>query len=184
VVYDVKSSHHLARVISASGGCGVMCKSGHSFVKQKLFETEALLGGEFSAHIFFKHRWYGFDDGMYVAARFLELMSKYGAPADALLQRLPYSCSTPELFAPVSEQEKFGMMATLREHLRVRDASLNYLDGIRADFSNGWALVRASNTTPALVLRFEADNPDALATLMLDFKAVLLAIVPRLQLPF
>lgn len=184
IVFDVKSSHHLSRVVGASGGFGVMCKSGHSFVKQKLFETEALLGGEFSAHIFFKHRWYGFDDGIYVGARFLELMSKYAMSADMLMERLPQSCSTPELFAPVSEEEKFNVMATLREHLRLPNAVLNYLDGIRADYINGWALVRASNTTPALVLRFEADNPEALAILMQSFKTALLAIEPRLQLPF
>lgn len=184
IVYDVKSSHHLARVISAFGGSGVMCKSGHSFVKQKLQETDALLGGEFSAHIFFKHRWYGFDDGMYAAARFLELMDKYQSSAQDILERLPESFSTPELFIPVAEQNKFAVMAKLVEELRFDSGNLNYLDGIRADFAHGWGLVRASNTTPNLVLRFEADSPEDLAAIQADFRTRLSAILPDSKLPF
>jgi phosphomannomutase/phosphoglucomutase len=184
VVYDVKSSHHLARVISALEGSGVMCKSGHSFVKHKLQETDALLGGEFSAHIFFKHRWYGFDDGMYAAARFLELMDKYDASAQDLLERMPDSFSTPELFLPVAEQDKFALMARLVEELHFDTGNLNYLDGIRADFAHGWGLVRASNTTPNLVLRFEADSPEDLASIQTDFRSRLAAILPDAKLPF
>ncbi|MEY4642267.1 MAG: hypothetical protein RLZZ227_2261 [Pseudomonadota bacterium] len=184
VVYDVKSSHHLARVIAALEGSGMMCKSGHSFVKQKLQETDALLGGEFSAHIFFKHRWYGFDDGMYAAVRFLELMDKYQASAQDLLERMPESFSTPELFVPVSEQNKFGTMDRLVEQLRFDGANLNYLDGIRADFGHGWGLVRASNTTPNLVLRFEADSPADLADIKERFRARLDVLLPGAVLPF
>jgi len=184
IVFDVKSSHHLAQVIAAGEGRPVMCKSGHSFVKQKLFETDALLGGEFSAHIFFKHRWYGFDDGMYAAARFLELMDKYAASADELLERMPQSCSTPELFAPVPEADKFALMDLLQRELRFEGASLNYLDGIRADFNNGWGLVRASNTTPNLVLRFEADDAAALSEIQARFRSALQQLAPALQLPF
>jgi phosphomannomutase/phosphoglucomutase len=184
IVYDVKSSHHLGHVISAFGGSGVMCKSGHSYVKQKLHETEALLGGEFSSHIFFKHRWYGFDDGMYAAARFLELMDKYQASAQDLLERMPASFSTPELFIPVTEQEKFAVMEQLVAGLRFDSGNLNYLDGIRADFAHGWGLVRASNTTPSLVLRFEADSESELAAIQADFRSRLAVLLPGLALPF
>jgi len=183
VVFDVKSSHYLDKVIRASGGVPVMCKSGHSFVKQKVQETEALFGGEYSAHIFFRHRWFGFDDGMYVAARFLELMDRYHATADDLLERMPKSVSTPELFIPVTEEEKFPVMDLIREKLFFKDATCNYLDGIRVDFAQGWGLIRASNTTPNLVLRFEADTESALQELKLIFQQHLHALLPGLNLP-
>lgn len=184
VVFDVKISHHLARVVSANRGHPVMCKSGHSFVKQKLFETEALLGGEYSAHIFFKHRWYGFDDGMYTAARFLELMDKYQASAQHLMEQMPRTFSTPELFIPVAEGEKFIVMAALEKSLRFDGASLNHLDGIRADFAGGWGLIRASNTTPSLMLRFEADTEAALQEIQSLFRVALTSFAPELRLPF
>ncbi len=184
VVYDIKSSHHLPRVISAFEGSPVPCKSGHSFVKHKLQETDALLGGEFSAHIFFKHRWYGFDDGMYAAARFLELMDKYQASAQDLLERMPQSFSTPELFLPVAEQDKFALMERLVAELRFDSGSMNYLDGIRVDFAHGWGLVRASNTTPNLVLRFEADTPEDLTIIQAEFRTRLNALLPGTTLPF
>jgi phosphomannomutase/phosphoglucomutase len=182
VVFDVKSSHHLDRVIRASGGRPVMCKSGHSYVKRKLQETAALLGGEFSAHIFFKHRWYGFDDGMYTAARFLELLDKYQVSADQLFDRLPQSFSTPELFIPVAEEDKFPLMTHLQASLRFEGAALNYLDGIRADFEQGWGLIRASNTTPNLVLRFEADTALALPAIQTRFRSALQLLAPQLGL--
>lgn len=184
IVFDVKSSHHLARVISACGGTPVMCKSGHSFVKQCVLETEAALGGEYSAHLFFRHRWYGFDDGLYVAARFLELMDKYQATAQDLLKRMPPSYSTPELFLPVAEDEKFELMHMLAQQLRFPGASLNHLDGIRADFDKGWGLIRASNTTPNLVLRFEADDPATFQQIQQQFRAALTRLLPRHPLPF
>jgi phosphomannomutase/phosphoglucomutase len=165
IVYDVKSSHHLAQVISAFQGSGV-------------------LGGEFSAHIFFKHRWYGFDDGMYAAARFLELMDKYQASAQSLLERMPESFSTPELFISIPEQDKFATMERLVAELRFDTGNLNYLDGIRADFAHGWGLVRASNTTPNLVLRFEADSPEDLASIQNEFRARLSPLLPGHKLPF
>jgi phosphomannomutase/phosphoglucomutase len=184
VVYDVKSSHHLGRIISASAGHGVLCKSGHSFVKRKLQETDALLGGEYSAHIFFKHRWYGFDDGMYAAARFLELLDKYQTCADKLLDRMPPSFSTPELFLPIPEAHKFAAMEKLVKELRFEGAGLNHLDGIRADFTHGWGLIRASNTTPNLVLRFEADSPAELKAIEDLFRKRLTALLPEARLPF
>ncbi len=184
IVFDVKSSHHLARVITAAQGVPVMCKSGHSYVKQKLRETDALLGGEYSAHIFFKHRWYGFDDGMYAAARFLELMDKYQATAQQLLNKLPPSVSTPELFIQVDEQDKFQLVEMFREQLHFEHANMNYLDGIRADFDFGWGLIRASNTTPCLVLRFEADNATELEFVKSLFRTAISALAPELKLPF
>lgn len=184
VVYDVKSSHHLGRIITAQGGRGVMCKSGHSFVNRRLHETGALLGGEFSAHIFFRHRWYGFDDGLYTAARFLELMDKHNTSAQTLLAQLPQSCSTPELFIPVAEHEKFALMTRLSDALHFAEATLNRLDGLRADFAQGWGLIRASNTTPNLVLRFEADTLEALATIQAQFREQLARLAPALALPF
>ena len=184
VVFDVKSSHHLARVISAAGGKAVMCRSGHSWVKEKLMETGALLGGEYSAHIFFRHRWFGFDDGMYAACRFLELLDKHEISADALVAQLPESFSTPELFIPVPEQEKFTLMAMLTEQLNPEGASLNHLDGIRADFGYGWGLIRASNTTPNLVMRFEADTHHDLQSIQHSFRLALAKLLPNLALPF
>jgi phosphomannomutase/phosphoglucomutase len=184
IVYDVKSSHHLANVITAAQGIPVMCKSGHSYVKQKLRETDALLGGEYSAHIFFKHRWYGFDDGMYAAARFLELMDKYDASAEQLLNKLPPSISTPELFVPVPEEAKFRLVDMFREHMRFDHARMNYLDGVRADFDFGWGLVRASNTTPSLVLRFEADSAAQLQFIESMFRTAINGLAPELKLPF
>jgi phosphomannomutase/phosphoglucomutase len=183
VVYDVKSSHHLAQEIRLLGGEPVMCKSGHSFVKQKLQETGALLGGEYSAHVFFKHRWYGFDDGMYVGARFLELMDRQNCSAQELLGSMPRSVSTPELFVPVAEEDKFPLMDLIRTGLKLPGATLNYLDGIRADFTRGWGLIRASNTTPNLVLRFEADNTPILAEIKALFAGELHALLPQLALP-
>jgi phosphomannomutase / phosphoglucomutase len=184
IVFDVKSSHHLPNLITAHGGKPIMCKSGHSFVKQKIYETDALLGGEFSAHIFFKHRWFGFDDGIYTAARFLELMDKGDTSADMLLEKMPCSYSTPELFAPIAEEDKFAVMATLTAQLHFADATLELLDGVRVDFTDGWALIRASNTTANLVLRVEADTEAALARIQQQFRRAVLAIVPTLALPF
>jgi len=184
IVYDVKSSHHLSRIVTALGGKPVMCKSGHSFVKQKLVETDALLGGEFSAHLFFKHRWYGFDDGMYAAARFLALMDRYDATADALMEHMPPSCSTPELFIAVSEAEKFTLMQRIKAALTFNDAHVSLLDGVRADFDHGWGLIRASNTTPSLVLRFEADNDTALLQIQQLFRTALHKLLPGVTLPF
>jgi phosphomannomutase/phosphoglucomutase len=184
VVYDVKSSHHLGPLIAGLGGVGIMCKSGHSYVKQKLNETGALLGGEFSAHIFFRHRWFGFDDGLYTACRFLELLDRQQTTADRLLDGMPASFSTPELFIPVPEADKFAVMAMLRDRLTLPGASLNYLDGIRADFDTGWGLVRASNTTPNLVLRFEADTDADMDRIQADFRSALRGLLPDLVLPF
>jgi phosphomannomutase / phosphoglucomutase len=184
IIFDVKSSQHLSRMISRLGGKPVMCKSGHSFVKQQMHATGALLGGEYSAHIFFRHRWYGFDDGMYSAARFLELMDKNKVSADSLLAACPITYSTTELYVPVSEEEKFTIMDILLEKLDIPGAQIKRLDGIRAETENAWGLIRASNTTPNLVLRFEADSASALEQIQVVFKQAISAFFPALDLDF
>lgn len=182
VVFDVKSSRRIPQQVSELGGTPVMCKSGHSFVKKQMQENQALLGGEYSAHLFFRHRWYGFDDGQYVAARFLELMDRNACSADDLVAEQPPSCHTPELQIPVSEEDKFAVMGTLVEQLDIPGATISHLDGIRADNDKAWGLVRASNTTPCLVLRFEADTPKALAAIREQFRAGIAALFPALDL--
>lgn len=184
IVFDVKSSQRLSQMIQTGNGQAIMCKSGHSFVKQKMQESGALLGGEYSAHIFFKHRWFGFDDGVYVAARFLELMDKNACTSQDLLAALPEIISTPELHIAVNEHEKFAMMKTLQQQMQFTKASINKLDGIRADFAQGWGLIRASNTTPKLVLRFEANSQAALQDILTEFKHELLRLLPNLLITF
>jgi phosphomannomutase / phosphoglucomutase len=184
IIFDVKSSQQLGRLIEDKNGQAIMCKSGHSFVKRKMQESGALLGGEYSAHIFFKHRWYGFDDGLYVAARFLELMDKNICSSQALLARLPENISTPELFITVQENEKFQLMGFLQKNMAFLNASINKLDGIRADFTHGWGLIRASNTTPKLVLRFEADSDSALNEIIMQFKQEISRLKPELEMSF
>ena len=181
IVFDVKSSQQLARMISHYGGNPVMCKSGHSYVKQQMQAADALLGGEYSAHIFFKHRWFGFDDGMYSAARFLELMDKNNHSADALLSACPQTYSTPELNISVSEDEKFRIMNILLEQLTIPEACINRLDGIRAETKHAWGLIRASNTTPSLTLRFEADSREALQQIQSVFNAAISTLMPALD---
>ncbi len=184
VVFDVKSSNHLFTLIEDLKGIPLMCKSGHSYVRKALTESEAVLGGEYSAHIFFKHRWFGFDDGMYSACRFVELVDKHHSTADSLIENLPTSANTPELFIPTSEQDKFYFMDKLKTEMNFQNAEVNSLDGLRISWPEGWALIRASDTTPNLVMRFEANNAEALEDIMLLFRNELLRILPKLSLPF
>ncbi|MBX2859539.1 MAG: phosphomannomutase/phosphoglucomutase [Cellvibrionaceae bacterium] len=162
VVFDVKSTRHLNKCITEVGGRPVMWKTGHSPMKAKMQETGALLGGEFSGHIFIKDRWYGFDDGLYAAARLIEIVSLQGQSLDDLCEELPQSVATPEIRVPVSEDKKFALIESLRASGNFADAKITCIDGLRADFSKGWGLVRASNTSAAITLRFEADTPDFL----------------------
>lgn len=182
VIFDVKSSRLLPQFIERAGGKPLMCKSGHSFVKQAMQASGALLGGEYSAHIFFRHRWYGFDDGLYAAARFLELMDKHGGDADKVLASCPDTFSTPELYVSVGEDDKFDLVASLANRLDIPGAVMTRLDGLRAETPEGWGLIRASNTTPSLVLRFEADSREALGRLMQAFRDALAALAPNLDL--
>ena len=184
VLFDVKCTRSLNNVISSFGGRPIMWKSGHSFMKEKMAETGALIGGEFSGHIFFNERWFGFDDGMYAAARLIEILSTTDPNLDSHLSALPSTLSTPELKIAMSEQAKFSVMERLATSGKFGDGKITTLDGIRVDFPDGWGLVRASNTTPALTLRFEADNESALERIQTLFKDQLGAIDPQLTFDF
>lgn len=162
VVYDVKCTRHLNSVISGFGGRPVMCRSGHSYVKAKMKETDAILGGEMSGHICFQERWFGFDDGLYSAARLLEIVGSQSEGLSELLEEFPESVSTPEIKIPVAESHKFDIVARLIESADFGDATTTDIDGLRVDFAEGWGLVRASNTTACLTLRFEADDEASL----------------------
>lgn len=184
IIYDIKSTGHLAKLIEKYGGRSLMWRTGHSIMKAKLEETGALLAGEMSGHIFFKERWYGFDDGLYTAARLLEIVAKSKKNISDLFAELPNSLNTPELKLSIAEDRKFAFIQTFQEHINFPGAKLSKIDGVRADFSEGWGLVRASNTGPYLTLRFEADNLAALKRIQMLFKNALLAIDPNLKLPF
>lgn len=180
VVFDVKCSQQLAPAIVAAGGTPLMWKTGHSLIKAKMREVNALLGGEMTGHIFFQERWYGFDDGTYAAARLLEILS--GAPdASAVLQALPNSFSTPELH--VACEEAHAVVAQLVTDAQFdASATVSTVDGLRVDWPDGFGLVRASNTTPALVLRFEGQTEAALQRIQADMLALLRTLLPHAQL--
>lgn len=162
VVFDVKSTRHLASCITSYGGRPIMWKTGHAPMKNKMLETGALLGGEYSGHIFIKDRWFGFDDGMYAAARLIEILSLQGESLDMMFNEFPKSPSTPEIRVPIDEDKKFEVVAQLAALGEFGEGRLTTIDGVRVDFPNGWGLVRASNTSANLTLRFEADDEDAL----------------------
>jgi phosphomannomutase/phosphoglucomutase len=186
VIYDVKCTSHLKGQILDAGGSPLMWRTGHSLIKAKMRETGAELAGEMSGHFFFKERWYGFDDGIYAAARLMEILAGdlQGRSADEIFATLPKSVSTPELNIPMGEGETYPFMDKLRQQASFDDASLITIDGLRADWSDGWGLVRSSNTTPVLVLRFEADNAPALRRIQDVFRKQLLAVNAGLKLPF
>ncbi|NQD36267.1 phosphomannomutase/phosphoglucomutase [Permianibacter sp. IMCC34836] len=184
IIYDVKCSRHLARVITGHGGRPLMWRTGHSFIKAKMRETGALLAGEQSGHIFFKERWFGFDDAIYTGARLLEILAADFRKSADIFKSLPEGVSTPELNMTISEQRKFAFVDRLAKQGQFAGGQINTTDGIRVDFSDGWGLVRASNTTPSLVIRFEADTDAALIRIQELFRGQMLAIDPAVQLPF
>ena len=184
IIYDVKCSRTLAEAITAAGGKATMWKTGHSFIKAKLKESGALLAGEMSGHIFFKERWYGFDDGLYTAARLLEILARAARTPQEIFASLPNTVNTPELNLTFPEGEHYQFMERFLKQARLPDARITTIDGLRADFADGFGLVRASNTTPVLVFRFEADNAAALARIQNQFRALVLAVKPGAQLPF
>ncbi len=185
IIYDVKCTRHLPDAIKAQGGTPLMWKTGHSFMKSKLKETGALLGGEMSGHIFFKERWYGFDDALYTAARLLEILSQDSRTPEEVFTALPDAVNTPELKLELNEfGEHYELMRNIRDVFYFDDAKVSTVDGIRADFKEGWGLVRPSNTTPCLVIRFEADNQAALEAIQAQFRRQFLAIDSSLTLPF
>lgn len=184
IIFDVKCTRNLAPWISQHGGTPVMWKTGHSFIKSKLIETQALLAGEMSGHMFFKERWYGFDDGLYAGARLLELLSREN-DIDATLNNLPDSLNTPELQVRVAEGENHALIAQLqRDAVFDNPQQIITTDGLRVEYSDGFGLARASNTTPVIVLRFEADNAAALQRIQEDFRRNILQAKPNAQLPF
>ena len=184
ILYDVKSSRHLASFILAHGGRPIMWKSGHSRMRAKMLETGALLGGEFSGHIFIKERWFGFDDAIYAAARLLEIMALEPRSASELFAELPSSPATPEFKLPLQEGQSRDLMRALDAHKVFDDARLVELDGLRVEFANGWGLIRPSNTTPALTFRFEADDDGALEQIKARFRELLRRVAPDMQAPF
>lgn len=184
IIYDVKCTRNLATWVREKGGEPLMWKTGHSLVKAKLKETGAPLAGEMSGHVFFKDRWYGFDDGLYTGARMLEILSRVDDPS-ALLNSLPNSLCTPELQLKCAEGENFALIAQLQKNAKFEGASdVVTIDGLRVEYPDGFGLARSSNTTPVVVMRFEADNEAALQRIQNDFKRVILAERPDAALPF
>jgi len=185
VIYDVKCSRHLAKVIEKNGGQPIMWKTGHSLIKSKIKETGALIGGEMSGHIFFKERWYGFDDALYTAARLLEILSHDLRTPTQVFASLPDAVNTPELKLMVAEEgQHFQLMQRIRDSFHFENAEICTIDGLRVDFKEGWGLVRPSNTTPCLVIRFEADDQTALEQIQARFRQQFLALDHSLKLPF
>lgn len=184
IIYDVKCSRTLPAAITEAGGHALMWKTGHSFIKKKLKESDALLAGEMSGHIFFKERWYGFDDGLYAAARLLELLAQESRPPIEVFSSLPNTENTPELQIKFREGEHFKAIEKIIECADFPDAEVTTIDGLRADFDDGFGLVRASNTTPVLVLRFEGDNTEALERIQSRFRELIAQVSPNSQIPF
>ena len=186
IIYDVKCTGKLQPLILQAGGSPVMWKTGHSLIKAKMRETGAELAGEMSGHFFFRERWYGFDDGIYAAARLMEILASdaEGRTPQQVFDSLPKGASTPELKIDMPAGESYRFIEMFREKSSFEDARVTTIDGVRADWPDGWGLVRASNTTPVLVLRFDADNAEALARVQAVFRAQLLALNPALKLPF
>ena len=183
VIYDVKCTGKLQGWILRHGGTPLMWQTGHSLIKAKMRETGAEMAGEMSGHFFFQERWYGFDDGLYSAARLLEILAARAETPSEVLNALPNALSTPEIKVPV-EGDAHGLVARFVSSAHFEGARLTTIDGLRADWEDGWGLLRASNTTPILVLRFEADNKDALERIKNDFRAHLAQVAPELVVTF
>ncbi|CAB3759787.1 phosphomannomutase/phosphoglucomutase [Paraburkholderia solisilvae] len=184
IIYDVKCTRNLATWVRDKGGEPLMWKTGHSLVKAKLRETGAPLAGEMSGHVFFKDRWYGFDDGLYTGARLLEILARVKDPSQ-LLNGLPNSHSTPELQLKLQEGENFELIARLQKSATFPQADeVITIDGLRVEYPDGFGLARSSNTTPVVVMRFEADNDAALKRIQEDFRRVILAEKADAKLPF
>ncbi|MGQ4660583.1 phosphomannomutase/phosphoglucomutase [Lysobacter sp. F6437] len=184
IIFDVKCTGRLPGYILRHGGSPLMWKTGHSLIKAKMRETEAELAGEMSGHFFFRERWYGFDDGIYSAARLLEILGAQPDRPSDVLDALPDGIATPEIKVDAPEGNPHAFVGQFIEQAKFDDARLSTIDGLRVDWADGWGLVRASNTTPVLVMRFDADNKEAMARIKDAFRAQLLALRPDLALPF
>ena len=184
IIFDVKCTRALFPWIRERGGRPLMWKTGHSLIKAKLRETGAPLAGEMSGHVFFKERWYGFDDGVYAGARLLEILSRV-ADVSVPLESLPDSVNTPELQIKLAEGENFKLIEKLQREAKFDGATdVITIDGVRAEYPDGFGLARASNTTPVVVQRFEGDNAAALARIQAAFRSAILAVAPTAQLPY
>jgi phosphomannomutase/phosphoglucomutase len=184
IIYDVKCSRTLETEIRKAGGEAIMWRTGHSLIKAKLKESGALLAGEMSGHIFFKERWFGFDDGVYSAARLLELVARDPRPVAEIFRSLPNTVNTPELQLKLKEGEHYALIKELVARASFPEARVSTIDGLRADFADGFGLVRASNTTPILVFRFEGDSLAALERIQARFRDLVHGVRPDAALPF
>lgn len=184
VVYDVKSSRHLAAYILSNGGRPVMWCAGHARIKEKMRDTGALLGGEYSGHYFIKERWYGSDDALYVAARLVEVIGADPRPLSEILAELPVSPATPEYQLLLEEGEAAPLMQAIESKAGFADAQIIDIDGLRVEFNHGWGLVRPSNTVPSLTFRFEADSTMELEQIQQQFRDLIKQVLPDRQLPF
>jgi phosphomannomutase/phosphoglucomutase len=185
IVFDVKSSFRLQELVTELSGKPVMCKTGHSHVRNTVHQTGALIGGEFSGHIFFNDRWHGFDDGLYASVRLLEILANSDlAPKQALekmIGKFKPSTYTPEILIPVAESEKFALMKKITSNCTFKDAIINTIDGLRVEYPLGWGLIRASNTSANLTMRFEAENHDELARIKKLFSRALAPFINQMD---
>ena len=184
IIYDVKCSRTVPAMIKQAGGKPEMWKTGHSFIKARLRETNALLAGEMSGHVFFNDHWYGFDDGLYAAVRLLQILARDERDVTAIFDALPDTVNTPELGLKMEEGEHYKLIEELVANAEFSDAEVSKIDGLRVDFDNGFGLLRASNTTPTVVLRFEGDDEAALEMIQGRFRDLFNATRPGLELPF
>ncbi|KTD49716.1 phosphomannomutase [Legionella quinlivanii] len=184
IVFDVKCSSFLTRIIEQGDGVAQMCPTGHSIVKSVMEEKGAILAGEMSGHLFFKDRWFGFDDALYSACRLLELLSQSPLSPSQQFAQIPISVNTPEIKIPMAEKDKFLFMQEFEKKAEFPKGRVIGIDGLRVEFSNGWGLLRASNTTPCLIARFEAEDENALELIKTLFRKQINQINPGLELPF
>ena len=184
VIYDVKSSSFLANVIKDSGGEPIMCRTGHSYIKKMMRETNAILAGEMSGHVFFNDKWYGFDDGIYCGARMIEIVSNQSIESSEIFADLPNSFSTPEINIPVDKDGiQHDFMEKFKSSAIFEEAEISTIDGLRVDYDDGWGLLRASNTTSCLVMRFEAESKERLLEIKKSFISQIRKIDSRLEIP-
>ena len=184
IIFDVKCTKLLTDVITQNDGNPLMWKTGHSLIKAKMKAENALLAGEMSGHIFFKERWFGFDDALYTGARLLEIIAKQEKNTSNIFAALPQAIATPELNIAMADDKKFVFLEDLKRKANFPDAAIKTLDGIRVEFNHGWGLIRCSNTTPCIVLRFEADTAIELERIKSLFKQQMLRVSPELELDF
>jgi phosphomannomutase/phosphoglucomutase len=184
IVFDVKCSNNLGKFIASQGGKPILWKTGHSLIKAKMKATNAPLAGEMSGHLFFGSPWYGFDDGLYAGAKLVSLLSQQPLDIHTWFLQYPNSCNTPELQVPMADERKFEFMQTLAKQAKFKHASINHIDGLRIEFDDGWTLIRASNTTECLTLRFEGDSLAVIKRMQAQIKQQLWKLEPNLNIPF